>query len=252
MRVLVLAVVLHFAPFAVFAEELPVACQEFPPYNYLDGKGNVVGSSVEIVTEVLRRMGLEAHIKLLPLNRAYEEAANGKVALLMTFARNAEREKDLYFTDSLASIEVVFFKRRADNITWNVLSDVKDYRVGYVQGYDYGSTMMDAIQQNTFNKIDAMAASATADYQQLQKLAHHRIDLAVCPKTQCTRIIRMNSPKFDGLDYIDKLIGPPREFHGGFSKKWPNAHVLRDRFNENLNQLKADGKIEDILRRHDL
>lgn len=128
MRVLVLAVVLHFAPFAVFAEELPVACQEFPPYNYLDGKGNVVGSSVEIVTEVLRRMGLEAHIKLLPLNRAYEEAANGKVALLMTFARNAEREKDLYFTDSLASIEVVFFKRRADNITWNVLSDVKDYR----------------------------------------------------------------------------------------------------------------------------
>lgn len=250
MKVLVLVVVFMVVPFTVLAEQLSVVCQEFPPYNYLDDKGSVVGSSTEIVTAVLRRMGFEANIRLLPLKRAYQEAAAGNVALLMTFARNPEREKDLFFTDSLASIEVVFFKRKADHIAWNVLSDVKDFRVGYVQGYDYGSTMMGAIEQNTFNRLDAIAASETADYQQLLKLLHDRIDLAVCPKTQCTRIIRINSPKLDDLDYIDKLIGPAREFYAGFSKQWPNAEALRDRFNENLKHLRAEGTIDSIFKKY--
>lgn len=252
MKVLLLVVVSLLVPPVVFAEELPVVCQEFPPYNYLDDKGSVIGSSAEIVTEVLRRMGFEANIRLLPLNRAYREAAGGDAALLMTFAKNPEREKDLFFTDVLASIEVVFFKRKADNITWNVLSDVKDYRVGYVQGYDYGSTMMGAIQQDTFNKLNAIAASTTADYQQLLMLVHNRIDLAVCPRTQCNRIIRMNMPKLDELDYINKSIGPAREFYGGFSKKWPNAEALRDHFNENLLKIRAEGKIDSILKKYDV
>ena len=252
MKVPVVVIILLLAPIMVFAKELPVVCQEFPPYNYLDDKGSVTGSSAEIVTEVLRRMGFEAKISLLPLNRAYREAADGHAALLMTFAKNPEREKDLFFTDVLATIEVVFFKRKADHLTWNELSDVRDYRIGYVQGYDYGSTMMSAIQQHTFNKLEAIAASTTADYQQLLMLMHERLDLAVCPRTQCTRIIRMNSPKLDGLDYINKLIGPAREFHGGFSKKWPNGEALRDHFNENLKKLKAEGKIDSILKKYDL
>ena len=252
MRNLVVITILFILPFTVLAEELPVACQEFPPYNYLDDKGSVIGSSAEIVTEVLQRMGFQANIRLLPLNRAYREAADGNVALLMTFAKNAEREKDLFFTNALAFIEVVFFKRRADNITWNVLSDVRDYRIGYVQGYDYGSTMMDAIRQNTFNKPDIIGASATADYQQLLKLVNNRIDLAVCPNTQCSRIIRIHSPKFDDLDYIDKSIGPAREFHAGFSKKWPNAEPLRDQFDEQLKKLRSEGRIASIFKKYGL
>ncbi len=252
MKVLVLIMVLILIPFVLLAEELPVVCQEFPPYNYLDDKGNVIGSSAEIVTEVLRRMGFQAHIRLLPLNRACREAADGNAALLITFAKNIEREKDLFFTDVLASIEVVFFKRKRDDITWNLLKDVNEYRVGYVQGYDYGSTMMGAIQQGTFNKLDAIAASTTADYQLLLMLLHERIDLAVCPRTQCTRIIRMNAPTLDELDYINKLIGPAREFYGGFSKKWPNAETLRDHFNENLNTLRAEGRIDSIHKKYDL
>lgn len=224
MKKFLMVILLLFSPFSVFAENLPAVCQEFPPYNYLDDKGNVIGSSTEIVAEVLQRMGYEADIKLLPWNRAYKVAADGRVPMLFTFSRSNEREKDFFFTDGLASIEVVFFKRKADNITWNMLSDVKDYRVGYVQGYNYGNMMMDAIQQKTFNKPDAIGASSTVDYQQMLKLVGNRIDLAVCPKTQCSRIIKMNSPMFADLNYIDKSIGPSREFYAGFSKKWPNAN----------------------------
>ncbi|HAA02110.1 MAG TPA: hypothetical protein DCE18_01920 [Syntrophobacteraceae bacterium] len=252
MKRLVVIMILLLSPFTGYAEELPVVCQEFPPYNYLDDSGNVIGSSTEIVTEVLQRMGFQANIKLLPLNRAYREAADGKVAILMTFAKNAEREKDLFFTEALASIEVVFFKRKADHIRWNELSDVKDFRVGYVQGYDYGGTMMDAIRNKTFNKPDVIAASATVDFQQMLKLLYDRIDLAVCPKTQCSRIIRMNSPKFDDLDYIDKSIGPAREFYAGFSRKWPNAETLRDQFNNNLKKLRSEGRLNTILKKHEL
>ena len=172
--------------------------------------------------------------------------------MLFTFSKSPEREKEFFFSDGLIYIEVVFFKRKADNITWNALEDVKDYRIGYVDGYNYGKTLMDAIQQNVFNKTDVIAASATVDYQQMVKLANNRIDLAVCPKTQCTRIIKMNSPELDGVDYIDKSIGPMREFYAGFSKKWPNAEALRDQFNEELEKLKAEGKRESIFNKYEI
>jgi ABC-type amino acid transport substrate-binding protein len=146
----------------------------------------------------------------------------------------------------------MFFKRKADNIMWNTLDDVKDYRIGYVEGYNYGKTLMDAIQSNTFNNTDVIAASATVDYQQMVKLVNNRIDLAVCPKTQCTRIIKMNSPELDGLDYVNKSIGPKRDFYGGFSKKWPDAEALRDQFNAELEKFKADGKLDAIFRKYEL
>ncbi len=77
-----------------------------------------------------------------------------------------------------------------------------------------------------------IGASATVDYRQLHKLKNDRIDLAVCPKVQCSWIIKKSSPALDGVDYVDKQIGSPRAFFGGFSKKCPGAEVLRDRFNQ--------------------
>lgn len=252
MKKLVLIIVLCLVPVAVFAEELPVVCQEFPPYNYLDDDGNVTGSSVEIVTEILQKMGYKADIRLLPWNRAYQAAADGDVAMLFTFSKSAEREKEFFFTDGFAFIEVMFFKRKADNITWETLDDVKDYRIGYVEGYNYGKTLMDAIQNNTFNNTDIIAASATVDYQQMLKLANNRIDLAVCPKTQCSRIIKMNSPELDSLDYVNKSIGPKRDFYAGFSKKWPDAEALRDQFNVELEKFKAEGKLDAVFKKYEL
>ncbi|GAK58126.1 putative amino acid ABC transporter [Candidatus Vecturithrix granuli] len=252
MKKIGLCILLLFVPWMVLAEELPVVCQEFAPYNYLDKDGNVTGASYEIVVEALKRMNFEPNVKLLPLNRAYETAASGKAAMLFTFSKNPEREKELFFSDGIIYIEVVFFKRKSDNITWNMLEDVKDYRIGYVDGYYYGSTFMEALQQKKFNKTDAIPASETVDYQQLTKLTNNRIDLAVCPKTQCTRIIKMYSPELDGVDYIDKSIGPVREFYAGFSKKWPNAEALRDQFNEELKKLIAEGTRDNIFKKYDI
>lgn len=242
MQKFIVIITFLLTPLAVFAENLPVVCQEFPPYNYLHDNATVIGSSTEIVTKVLQIMGYEADIQMLPWNRAYAVAAEGSAALLFTFSKSAERERDFFFTDRLASVEVVFFKRKTDNITWDVLSDFRNYRIGYVQGYNYGSTFMDAIQQNVFKKTDLIGASTTVDYQQLIKLANHRIDLVVCPKKQCTHIITMNSPQFSNLDYIDKSIGPAREFYGGFSKKWPNAETMRDQFNTALKKVIIEGE----------
>ena len=237
-------------PLVVSAEELSVICQEFPPFNYLDAKGYIVGTSVEIVNEVFKRMGHKANIKLLPWNRAYQKSAGGDASMLITFSKSAERQKEFFFTDSLAIIEVVFFKRKEDDITWNVLSDLKEYRIGCVVGYNYGSTMMNAIKNGTLTNIDFIPATPNVDYLQMKKLALKRLDLAVCPKLQCSEIIRMHRPEFAGLDYIDKPIGPARDFYGGFSKKWPKAEALRDQFNEKLKEVRNEGIVDRIFQKH--
>jgi hypothetical protein len=168
---------------------------------------SVTDTSKEIVVSVLKRMGYELNVRLLPWNRAYQHAASGHAAILFTFRRNTQREEQFFFTDGLASIEVVLFKRKSDQIAWPELNDVKNLRIGYVDGCNDGNTMMEAIRGNVFAQTGVIGASAMVDYQQLHKSASKRIDIAVCPKTQCNRIIRMKAPELDELDFIDKSIG---------------------------------------------
>ncbi|GBC60240.1 hypothetical protein DENIS_1191 [Desulfonema ishimotonii] len=187
-------------------------------------------------------MGYEPRFRLLPWKRAYRTVAEGEAAMLFTFTKNPEREKDFFFTDALAEIEVIFFKRKADKITWETFDELKNYRIGYVDGYNYGSSFMEAIREKKFSRPDMLGASEMADYQQFLKLSGKRIDLAVCVKSEGLHLIRNNAPAFDDLDYIDKPVGPARGFFCGFSRKWPDAKSLRDRFDKEYGKFKAEGK----------
>ena len=62
----------------------------------------------------------------------------------------------------------------------------------------------------------------------------------------------MKSPALDQLDYIDKSIGPPRQFFAGISKRWPGAEVLRDRYNTAYRRFVEDGGKAIIFKKYEL
>ena len=70
-----------FAGQSAFCNELTVLTEDLPPLNYIDN-GVLVGPSVEIVREIIKRLGTKEQIQVYPWARAYKMALEEKNIVL--------------------------------------------------------------------------------------------------------------------------------------------------------------------------
>ena len=66
----IIAVVACSTP--VPATKLRVIAEDFPPYNYVNDNGVVVGQSTEIVRAIMSKLGQNITIEVMPWEQAYE------------------------------------------------------------------------------------------------------------------------------------------------------------------------------------
>ncbi|MBU2713406.1 substrate-binding periplasmic protein [Zooshikella harenae] len=227
-------------------KSLPIIFATFPPMNYLDDQGEMRGISFELVTQTVKAIGYTPEVTILPWKRAYKEAAEGSFAILFTFTQNEERIKQFLFTDYLIKIADVFFKRKENNITWNKLSDLKKYVVGYTDGYNYDPIFLNAITNKSFIARKSPALESP-EKQHLKNLFHKRVDLIICEIHQCKFYLGQNKDWQQVIDSIPKPIGKTRTFHAGISRAWPNAEELLKQFNSQYRKIKKSGLRKKIV-----
>ena len=244
----VLLYILFSIPIPLFANgTLPMGTFEFPPFNYTHDK-QVVGAGTAVVKKILSKLGYTPEITSYPWKRTLEMADEGEIAGLFTFTNNARRSGSNYITEPIATIYDVFYKRRDVDITWSNIQDLQEHIIGATDGYNYAPIFLEPMKSGKL-KIDLIAAK-TPELLHLRKIAAGRIDLAICEINLCNHIIKKMTPELDGLDYVDKKIGPIRNFHAGFSKKWPDSKKLVQKFNAEIKKMKNNGELKEILRQY--
>ena len=76
------------------AETVHFTTEEYPPFNYRDGK-TAVGATVEQVQKVMADIGVDYTIDVLPWARAYNQALTEPLTCVFVTAHNDERDKRL-------------------------------------------------------------------------------------------------------------------------------------------------------------
>jgi polar amino acid transport system substrate-binding protein len=93
-RLIGLVMVLWAALFAVPAYSLDVYCEEDPPFQFRDANGQLTGLTVDIVTDIQRRVGNSDPIQVVPWARGLLYLDNEPDTLLFSMSRTAERKAD--------------------------------------------------------------------------------------------------------------------------------------------------------------
>ncbi len=101
---------LTFNSLSVAAEELLILTEPLPPYQYLNDKGEVVGTMTEQVNKLLAASGVDADIIMMPWARAYETALKRPDTLIFSLLRNAEREPLLEWIAPLGATETYLYQ----------------------------------------------------------------------------------------------------------------------------------------------
>ncbi|MES9856667.1 MAG: transporter substrate-binding domain-containing protein [Sedimenticola sp.] len=224
---------------AAALKPLPMVTLEHPPFNYRDQKtGEIVGSTVHILREVLERIGYEPVITMMPWKRAQHETTKGKFAGLFTLTKSPNRLEIYHYVDTpvLTSVDV-FFKMKSNNLTWNKFSDLQGLRLGLNDGYNYP----DAYKNNQHVFENVFITGPKPELQALQMLMRGRIDLYMCSINICTTVIRFNQDKLHGIDYMNKPIQGFVNAYIAFSKKWPGGLELRDKFEKEYKKYIEEG-----------
>ncbi len=215
---------------------------QFPPLEYegLEGKAN--GIAVDIVARVMKNLGHQVEIRVYPWTRSLKMVRNGGADAIFTAYRNSQREIFLDYSRQVLFPQVVYFYKRKDApIDFDGhLATVKEKRIGVVSTISYGE------------KFDLY--KSLLNFEKANKLEHNfgklllgRIDLVPCNvyvadytlgKMGLAQQIVPLSPAIENVpSYI------------AFSKK-RNLTQLRDQFDRQLVQMKANDEYADILRKY--
>lgn len=153
--------------------------EEYPPYNYYDGNGRLIGISVDLLLEIMRRMEIpftREDIYVIPWARAYRETLNNPNAALFTMTLSDYRRDLFTFVGPIrpSKISIVTVN---DKFKISSVADLSTLNVGTVRN-DIGEqllnqhglshvakvklpTSLEIIRMLLLKRIDAVAIDET-------------------------------------------------------------------------------------------
>ena len=133
----------------VFAEIITISAVESKPWSSKKLKKNGVG--IDMVTQIFKSQGQNIKVKIYPWKRTVMMATLGRVDASVFYFKTKEREKVFNFSEEIFSVKEVLIYKKGKNIVFNSLDDLKNYKVGIVDGYTHGK-VLDAMIKNKLIK----------------------------------------------------------------------------------------------------
>jgi len=112
-------------PAAAPAEKLRILAEDYPPYNYVDAKGTVVGQSTDVVKSIMGKLGQDIKIEILPWAQAYQLTLSDPGTALYSMARTSERERQFMWVGPIGSFENWLYAKKGSGVQVSSMDEAK-------------------------------------------------------------------------------------------------------------------------------
>lgn len=164
--------VLAFAGRGLCAQTMLVACDPWPPYQYVDKSGHLTGFSVEVAKRVLAVMGYKADIDLLPWKRAIDGVAHGDYHMIISVNMTEDRKSFLNYPKE--PLIVTQWAAYTSGQPVLKIEDMDEMAIGVVDGYSYTPEYLAFIETKK-----GRTEKVVDDESNLKKLVAGRLDAFV-------------------------------------------------------------------------
>jgi polar amino acid transport system substrate-binding protein len=109
----------------VQSEKIKVITEDYPPYNYADAQGNIVGQSTDIVRAIMSQVDDDSPIEIMPWEQGYGMAQEQPNVALYSVARTGDREHLFMWVGPIGSYENWLYAKKGSSIHVNSLDEAK-------------------------------------------------------------------------------------------------------------------------------
>lgn len=240
----ILAVILAFSFFACSDKEkeklVMATSANFPPYEYIDEKGNYQGIDIEIAQKIATRLEKKLVIENMEFNRVVAAVTSGVAHMgLAGFTITNERKQNIGFSDVYSTSKQVVVVRKYSTI--RAIKDIyaKEYKIGVQRATTAAIIIKKDIADD---KLDAKLFEYQSFSQALNALTLGQIDCIIIDSAPAEHFVAQNS----NLKILE--TGYNEESYAIIVQK-TNTELLF-KINQILDDMKRSGELQEIINRH--
>ena len=206
----------------------------FPPYEYVDDDGNIIGIDAEIAAAIAEKLGMELEIKDMEFDSLITACAGGSVDMVLAgMTVTDERKESVNFSDSYATgIQVIIVKEDSEIAT---ADDLDGKTIGVQSGTTGDIYCRDDYGEDSVKQYNNGALAVAA-------LQNGQVDCVVIDNEPAKNFVAAN----DGLKILDTEY-ITEDYAIAVAKE--NTELL-EKINNAMTELKADGTIDKIINKY--
>lgn len=225
-------------------DDLIIVTEEYPPFNFTAGEKRQ-GIATDTLIEMLKLSGSNqsrADIAFLPWARAYNLAVNNQNVLLYSTTRTEAREKLFKWVGPILRSKFVLFARKDANLKIDSIRDIKERKlnVGVVL-HDVGEEML--LEQGV-NRARLYRYNKGTHL--VEMLHNNRIDLLAYGQIATRWFFKNKGYAQD--DFEEVFFLQKSDYYYALNKNTDDKIVSQ--LQAAFDQVKASGKLEDIVREY--
>ena len=203
----------------------------FPPYEFVDDDGNIVGIDAEIAAALAEKLGMELEIKDMEFDSLITACAGGSVDVVLAgMTVNDERKESVNFSDSYATgVQVIIVKEGSDIAT---VDDLEGKTIGVQAGTTGDIYCTDDYGQDYVKQYNNGALAVAA-------LQNDQVDCVIIDNEPAKNFVAAN----EGLKILETEY-VTEDYAIAIAKE--NTDLL-EKINTAMAELKADGTIDKII-----
>src|SRR6056297_1077756 len=219
----------------ILSQELEIYTEISGLAQFYDEKGELVGSSIEIVREIQNRIGDTTNIQVVPWARGYHALENKAHVILFSTTLTEDRKPKFKWVGPLYRLDWAFFVKKGSQINLNSLEEAKKLR-------SIGTYRDDAREQFLIQEGFTNLDSARNSVINVKKLIAGRIDAVIASDAG----LKVSLEELGStLDDVEKaFIIRTYELFIAFSKETPD--IIVDEWRKALKEMYQDGTFKKI------
>jgi len=216
------------------ADMLEILAVDYPPYEFEQPRDGLKGFDVDVVEEVLRRVGSASSIKFMPWARARQMVFDGKGFALLSCGKSKKREPYLVYSDAISQVTWGYFVRKNfDGAAVKNAEGFRNKKVTVVRDYRQHAELEDLGINIHIVRTDELA---------IKVLVGNHMDYLYLPKEAAA----FHAKNMGVNEKITFIPFSKKDLFLCFSKQWPEVEGIRKTFNQGLKELRADGTYDAI------
>lgn len=207
----------------------------YAPMEYMDDKGNIVGTDIDIIKALAKELDIEVEFKNYGFEPLFTAVSNEEVDFAVSSITITDERKETYdFSDPYYVANQLILVPEESSV--GKFKDLKDKKVS-VQMNTTGHKVVQGLLGNTSSKIVAMESMPLA----ISEMLNGNADAAIGDNAVINEY-KKNNPKVALKTVEDEAF--EKEYYGLMVKK--GNEELLTLLNEGIEKLKANGKLKEI------
>ena len=216
---------------------------DYPPYEYIDEGGNLVGFDIELMEEIANRMGVALEWQDMPFDSLIAAVQEGKIDMSIScFNYSEERAQRVDFSEPYYTSQDAFIVAEGFTGEFNEPEDAANFMVGVQSG-----TVQDEWITEELINTGLMSESNLSRYERVDQAALDlqagRIDILLADDVPAKAIVS----QFDGL----KILHEDMLYTGPINIVLPKgAGDLQAEVNRIIADLQAEGFVDELAEKY--